>query len=432
MVEKKLNTLQLLRLIAVMWNVYLLVLVTYDRLDTLAHADIPAAFFAYNFIASLLFLGMVFAPIQRAWVMRLIPFFIILMGFVPPLVLMQQTPDIPPVPSLHTETMHLRLLPIQLFAMILVAWRYSWRHVVLFALVSALLNYALADFFFDLPSPARPPTPPPRGPNAGRDAFAVVGFLVGLIILFLFLTVGLLVNNLIAQMRHQNLLVQQANKQLREYANVQENLTISNERNRMARELHDTLAHTLTSVTIQLQTAQALRDKQTGKSDELLHQAIVTSREGLSETRRALNDLRANPLEDLGLKLAIYKLAENVANKLEMELDTSQMKAIHPLAPDIEQTIYRIAQEIIANVEYHSRASTLRVSLYEHADRLILEIEDDGIGFNPDQTNRPGHYGLPGLKERAKLINGKLKIQSIINNGTTIRLDLYRDEYLNL
>ena len=112
------------------------------------------------------------------------------------------------------------------------------------------------------------------------------------------------------RLREQGELLRQANAQLTHYASTLENLTVSRERNRMARELHDTLAHTLTGLSVTLETVKAYWDVDEDKARGLLDKSLETTRTGVEETRRALKSLRASPLEDMGLTLAIQKMAE--------------------------------------------------------------------------------------------------------------------------
>ena len=114
--------------------------------------------------------------------------------------------------------------------------------------------------------------------------------------------------------------LEEANAQLRYHASTQIELTISHERNRMARELHDTLAHTLSGLIVQLQTVKAYWEIEPATSQKMLDDALAATRDGLRETRGALKSLRATPLEDLGLSLAIRQLAEEVAARANLDL----------------------------------------------------------------------------------------------------------------
>ena len=171
-----------------------------------------------------------------------------------------------------------------------------------------------------------------------------------------------------------------ANHQLAQYAGNLEELTISRERNRMARELHDTLAHTLSGLSVQLETARAFWDVDEGTAKELLDQSLAATRSGLQETRRALQSLRATPLEDLGLVLALKGLAESAESRAGLTLDLDLPTQPLTLTPAIEQAVYRIAQEAVNNVIKHATAKTLMLSL-QTGNPIELVVADDGVGF---------------------------------------------------
>ena len=152
--------------------------------------------------------------------------------------------------------------------------------------------------------------------------------------------------------------------QLRQYADTVEELTISRERNRMARELHDTLAHSLSAVTVQLEAIRTLWAVDPEAARNMLDSADEAARLGLKEARRALQDLRASPLQDLGLPLALQELAETAARRSGAVLALDVPRQLDgSLSPAVEQGVYRIAQEALENVVRHAQASAITVSL---------------------------------------------------------------------
>jgi signal transduction histidine kinase len=154
----------------------------------------------------------------------------------------------------------------------------------------------------------------------------------------------------------------------------------------------------------------------------MLDHALTTAREGLRETRRALQALRAAPLDDLGLALAIRNLAKNAAARgaLSLELDVSEQ--VDGLSAEVEQCYYRVAQEALENVVQHANARRVRVSLKRTEGRLTLEISDDGSGFVPESVVSEDRFGLRGMQERAELIGGTLEVENRSGQGTAIRL----------
>lgn len=213
------------------------------------------------------------------------------------------------------------------------------------------------------------------------------------------------------------------NQQLVHYAASLEELTISRERNRLARELHDTLAHSLSAVTVQLGAVKTLWGSNPDAAKTLLDQADDSARDGLQEARRALQALRASPLEDLGLVLALEGLAKEAAVRAGVTLycDVPEEKLTF-LEPHIEQGIYRVAQEALENCVRHAEAKTLWVTMIYSAEQIQLTIRDDGQGFDPSQTIPTGHYGVAGMEERASVIGGALQVESSHGEGAMVQL----------
>jgi len=206
------------------------------------------------------------------------------------------------------------------------------------------------------------------------------------------------------------------------YAATLEQLTTSRERNRLARELHDTLAHSLSAMAVQLEAADALWDSAPDEAHARLARSLDTTRDGLAETRRALQALRASPLDDLGLGLAIRALGESAAarNRLAVEVQTPEID--ERLSPAIEQCVYRVAQEALENVTRHAAAQRVTVTLAAQGSRVILTVADDGQGFDADAALAEDRFGLRGMRERAELVGGAFQVTSAPGQGTTVRL----------
>jgi signal transduction histidine kinase len=234
-------------------------------------------------------------------------------------------------------------------------------------------------------------------------------------------TAGLGLAWLMQRQREQRAALAEANQKLIQYASTTEHLAASQERNRLARELHDTLAHSLSGATVQLEAVQALWDVQPREARQMLDQALEATQNGLTEARRALGALRASPLDDLGLSLAISDIAKSTAARSNLHLELDAQNHIENLPPEVEQCIYRVAQEAMANVARHAEAKALYVAVRHNAKTLTLTIADDGRGFDPAQVN-DAHYGLKGLRERAEMIGASLYVDSKLKTGTTIRL----------
>jgi two-component system NarL family sensor kinase len=193
------------------------------------------------------------------------------------------------------------------------------------------------------------------------------------------------------------------------------------ERNRLAREIHDTIAQGLAAITLRLETVDALI--QANRPDHArvaLASALEQTRSSLAEARRSVLDLRAAPLEGRTVASALRSLAAANATeqfRVEFALDGPDV----PLSSRIESGIYRIAQESITNAVRHSQAQRCLFSLSSEPRSVRLRVEDDGIGFDVDAT-RPGRFGLTGMNERGRLLGGTLAIDSNAGRGTRIEL----------
>ena len=134
--------------------------------------------------------------------------------------------------------------------------------------------------------------------------------------------------------------------------------------------------------------------------------------------------LRAKPLEDLGLLPAVRQMAEEAAARAGLSLDLVVTDELPALSPNVEQCLFRVAQEAITNVLKHAKAKTLTVRLQCKGDMVTLTIRDDGVGFDVGASSGKEHFGLLGMRERVELVNGDLSITSQPGHGTTVTLTI--------
>ena len=247
--------------------------------------------------------------------------------------------------------------------------------------------------------------------------YAVRGFvLLGVILILAYITV-----TLATAQRKSNEALTVANRQLAAQAAMMEQLAVSRERNRLARELHDTLAHSLSGTAVSLQAINTLLKYNPEAAEEELQAAQNQIRDGLAEARRAITALRASPLEELGLAEAVRQRAQAIQERANLAIHCTIGQL--PLLPvDIEQTVYRIVEEALLNAEKHAQASLVDVRLTHELDWLTLRVRDDGIGFAVDEVMGNGRFGLMGMRERAELIQARLTIHSTLGEGTTIEM----------
>jgi signal transduction histidine kinase len=313
----------------------------------------------------------------------------------------------PRTPMLDPQSSVMRLIPFLLISFLLVAWQYRWPYMLLIILGITGLNLGI---IWSFPSPG-------LSPFQGALTATLIQTIV-------FLVVGFSISFLMSRIRKQQQSLETANIRLTHYASTLEQLTTTRERNRLARELHDTLAHTLSGLSVQLEALKAYWDVDQTLARSSLEKSLTVARSGLEETRRALKALRASPLDDLGLAQAVRIMVEDMAARNNLHLDLSVTEDLPALSPDVEQAIYRIAQEAVTNAVSHGKASNLTVRLEFSEGNGLLVVRDDGIGFNPDKIKNPGQFGLTGMRERAQLIGGTLNITSSPGHGTNVQLTI--------
>jgi signal transduction histidine kinase len=296
--------------------------------------------------------------------------------------------------------------------LILVAWQYDFRWVVLFSLAINGLEFALETLF---PQPVFFIT---------RSGVPDNAILYGRLIarMFSFLVLGYVVTRLVAAQRAQRHDLAAANKKLVQHAATLEQLATSRERNRISRELHDTLAHTLSAQTVQLEAVMAVWEPAPPKAQEMLRQMLATARTGLEETRRALRALRASPLEDLGLAQALRLLAQDFTDRNSLALEMDIAEHIDDISPEVEQCYYRVAQEALENTARHANARLVRVALSQVNGSVTLTVSDDGRGLEEGEAENQRGLGIQGMRERAELIGASLELSSAPGKGTTVRL----------
>ncbi len=295
------------------------------------------------------------------------------------------------------------LVPILLVPLVIIAWQYSLAPVILFTIFTNGIELAI------LYSVVK---------RLDFSTLPVLG--LPLILAFAYGTVGFIVVQLMKTQRSQKRKLILANIRLGQQANTLESLAISRERNRLARELHDILAHTLSGMAVNLEAIKVMLPPDADEISGMLDHSLNAARLGLDETRRALQDLRARPLEDLGLDLALRALARTFEERESINTQLQISPQLPVLSPDVEQTIYRITQETLANISKHANASQVWLKLESTASRIELTIKDDGAGFNPKEKLANDRFGIKGMRERAMLVGGRLVVGAVRPSGTLV------------
>jgi two-component system NarL family sensor kinase len=193
------------------------------------------------------------------------------------------------------------------------------------------------------------------------------------------------------------------------------------ERNRLAREIHDTLAQGLTAVALQLESADVMLETGTGpeRVRQTVQQALSLTRANLEEARRSVLDLRAAPLEGRSLEAALAILAKKQASEAGFKVRFEAVGGNRPLLVRTEVGLYRIAQEALSNIVQHAQAAHVFLRLSITTTEVTMIIEDDGQGFDPAEIAK-NRYGLIGMNERVSLLGGQLHIESGPGAGTRL------------
>jgi NarL family two-component system sensor histidine kinase YdfH len=243
------------------------------------------------------------------------------------------------------------------------------------------------------------------------------------IALFVVIYVSLYMRQVEAREKAQSLSaeLEKANRQLSEYAAQVEDLTIANERQRMARELHDTLSQGLAGLILQLEAADAhLTSNRNNKAQSIIGNAMEQARVTLADARRAIDDLRQPSLDDLdsALRLEISRFTNATGIPVQYHSVPTP-----PLPDSTKETLVRALAESLTNIAHHAKAQNVEVNIEAKDKGIFITVKDDGVGF--DTSSVPsGHYGILGIKERVRLVNGSFGIQSENGKGTTLSIQI--------
>jgi signal transduction histidine kinase len=243
---------------------------------------------------------------------------------------------------------------------------------------------------------------------------------VGLTILFglTFLFLHLLVDAVLAAQKGQEQLTQ-ANTRLREYALRVEELATVQERNRIARDIHDSLGHSLTVFNIHIGAALRLIHTDLPEAEALLLEVKQLGSQALQEVRESVTMLRADPLQGRSLYDAIGSLVREF-HRTTGTLPTFTYEISTPLAVELNFTLYRLVQESLTNIRKHAAASAVSIAIYQTATEIQVIVRDNGRGF--DLHHNPSGFGLQGMQERSLALGGNLKITTALDRGCQIQV----------
>jgi signal transduction histidine kinase len=206
--------------------------------------------------------------------------------------------------------------------------------------------------------------------------------------------------------------LKEANVQLAAYATQAEELAMTQERNRLAREIHDNLGHYLTIVNVQIEAARAVMDSDPGRALDAMNKAQELTQKGLTQVRESVAALRESPVSNRPLGEAIASLVKE-AQSTGIVTEFKVAGEPHTLENKVALALYRVAQEGLTNVQRHARASRVDVLLDFQPSEVRLEVKDNGVGA--EET--AGGFGLLGIRERMQLLGGRLEISTGVGQG---------------
>jgi signal transduction histidine kinase len=242
-------------------------------------------------------------------------------------------------------------------------------------------------------------------------------------------------NELVAQLAQTNEELEEAHRQLAQSIAHEQELAVLRERTRLAREMHDTIGHALVLISVKLEAAQRLRERNPERCDHELETTKQVARETMAALRASIADLRSPTLEHSHINHAFSRALWEFGQRADLQVTYTPQADIDALPEAIAETLWKVSQEAFANIEKHAQASCVQVRLTRQDETLLLSIHDDGIGLPPTlyqrqqdgsllYTSPEGHYGIRGILERVEAVGGHFTLYSAKGQGTTLKITL--------
>jgi len=253
--------------------------------------------------------------------------------------------------------------------------------------------------------------------------------LIGVVMLGWTVPLVLWIRSIMRESTERRHLIEQLETTQRNLAAVEHQAGILQERQRLAQEIHDTLAQGFTSIVMQLEVADQALPEGSGAARNRIQQAQSTARASLAEARRLVLALRPAPLEEASLPEALGRVAERWTQETGIKTDFTVTGDPCPLHPEAEVTLLRAMQEALANVHKHAQARNVSVTLSYMDDQVAMDVHDDGIGFDPENPAHPpnqvgGGFGLRVMQERVAQLGGTLVVESSLGQGATLAIQV--------
>ena len=237
-----------------------------------------------------------------------------------------------------------------------------------------------------------------------------------------FLVTAILIGSLTATLRHRTEQARTHERETRRLSEQAQELASFQERQRLALELHDSVSQTLYGISLGAQTAREALESDPGEAIAPLDYVISLAEAGLAEMRALILELRPESFASEGLITALTKQVVVLRTRYKLTVD-AQLGEEPPLSLERKHTLYRIVREALHNIVKHAHASTVLLRLERQDDELVLEVRDDGRGFDPTAPF-PGHIGLRSIQERVTRLGGTCSLESAPAQGTSLRVRL--------
>ena len=296
-------------------------------------------------------------------------------------------------------------------------------------------------------------------PLTANNLWAMFGEGIGIFAMTAF---SMLVQHLIGERYERNTLLQkltaanaeleEAHRQLAESAAQEQELAVLRERTRLAREMHDTLGHALVLISVKLEAARRLRERDPERCDSELEATGEIVRNSMQELRASIANLRSPALEREPACRAISRYAREMAQRVNVRVTYDLHNDIEGLPEQVEETLWKVGQEALTNIEKHAHANNVLLHISRENGHVLMRIQDDGVGLPsqlcqerdksgphngqvqvggqfiaPVENQSPathGHYGIPGMIERVESLGGRLSLYPTKEHGTTIEVEL--------
>jgi signal transduction histidine kinase len=203
-------------------------------------------------------------------------------------------------------------------------------------------------------------------------------------------------------------------------------LVVLRERERLARDLHDSLGHALVALTVQLEAVQRLYAVDPERAAAQVEAMKALTRASMAELRRSLDGLRAPGLGQRPLRPSLQALSLEIGQRTGAEVVCQVAEGMEALQPEVAEALWRVVQEALTNIEKHARARHIQVCIEQTPDAVMVRVGDDGCGLPAHAVSSPDHYGLRGMRERVEGLGGTLRLQSKDQHGTVVEARLPR------